>query len=157
MKRAELIEIIYQYKKESQSLSEENARLNRELDDRRIKIGTAGSIAQAALSLNNVFEAAQNAADQYLSSVKELVASEGADNYQLIDEAQRKAREIEEQGRKRYDELVKQGEEKYRELLDRAKNDCIQMKQLVIDALVSDENVNRLIAQRKRSKSETIQ
>lgn len=157
MKRAELIEIIYQYKKESQSLSEENARLNRELDDRRIKIGTAGSIAQAALSLNNVFEAAQNAADQYLSSVKESVASEGADNYQLIDEAQRKAREIEEQGRKRYDELVKQGEEKYRELLDRAKNDCIQMKQLVIDALVSDENVNRLIAQRKRSKSETIQ
>lgn len=77
MTRAELIEIIYQYKKETQILSDENQRLSRELDDRRIKIGTAGSIAQAALSLNSVFEAAQAAADQYLSAVKELTAENG--------------------------------------------------------------------------------
>lgn len=77
MTRAELIEIIYQYKKETQILSDENQRLSRELDDRRIKIGTAGSIAQAALSLNSVFEAAQAAADQYLRAVKELTAENG--------------------------------------------------------------------------------
>lgn len=39
---------------------------------RRIELAEAGSIAEAALRLNGVFEAAQQAADQYLENLRRL-------------------------------------------------------------------------------------
>jgi hypothetical protein len=41
-----------------------------QLNKREIAIESAGSIAEAALKLNGVFEAAQKAADQYLENVR---------------------------------------------------------------------------------------
>lgn len=67
LSRKELIDIIYQLKKENESMKEE-------LSDRRIAIQNAGSIAEAALAIHKVFETAQKAADQYLLSVKEGAA-----------------------------------------------------------------------------------
>ena len=46
--------------------------MRRERNARRIELQEAGSIAEAALKLNGVFEAAQRAANQYLQSVREL-------------------------------------------------------------------------------------
>lgn len=43
---------------------------------RRIELAEAGSIAEAALRLNGIFEAAQEAADQYLMNVRELSEAE---------------------------------------------------------------------------------
>ena len=40
------------------------------LESRRIELSKAGSIAEAALKLNGVFEAAQRAADQYLYNIR---------------------------------------------------------------------------------------
>lgn len=40
------------------------------LREREIRIANAGSIADAALALNGVFEAAQKAAEDYLRSVR---------------------------------------------------------------------------------------
>lgn len=48
------------------------AEAEKQLEDRKIALDEAGSIAQAALQLNGLFEAAQKAADQYLDNVKEL-------------------------------------------------------------------------------------
>ncbi len=70
MSRAELIEIIYAQKQEEHSLRQENEDLKRRLRERSIRMKKAGSIAEAALSLNHIFEDAQAAADQYLLSVK---------------------------------------------------------------------------------------
>lgn len=70
MSRAELIEIIYQYRMKTDELTSENEKLKAQLEERIIKLDKSGSIAEAALSLNSVFEAAQNAANQYLESVK---------------------------------------------------------------------------------------
>lgn len=46
--------------------------LEAERNKRKIELEDAGSIAEAALRLNGVFEAAQKAADQYLESVREM-------------------------------------------------------------------------------------
>lgn len=70
MRRAELIEIIYALKQSEDQLKAENAALTAQLQDRQIHLENAGSIAQAALELNKVFEAAQAAADDYLRSVQ---------------------------------------------------------------------------------------
>lgn len=42
------------------------------LADKKLKIEKVGSIAEASLALNRVFETAQQAADQYLENIKEL-------------------------------------------------------------------------------------
>ena len=68
--RGDLIEILYQYQRREQQLEEQNAELRRRLEERSIRIEQAGSIAEAALSLNRVFESAQAAADQYLEEVQ---------------------------------------------------------------------------------------
>lgn len=72
LSRADLIEIIYQYQKREQELLRENAALHQQLENRRIQIKKAGSIAEAALALNGVFEAAQAAADQYLENITQM-------------------------------------------------------------------------------------
>ena len=70
MSRTELVEIIFALKQSEEQLKAENAELKAKLEDRQIHIEKAGSIAQAALELNRVFEAAQAAADEYLASVR---------------------------------------------------------------------------------------
>lgn len=70
MRRMELIEIIYQLQQNLVRMEQENERLRRKLHDRRILLENAGSIAEAALRINEVFESAQRAADQYVESVR---------------------------------------------------------------------------------------
>ena len=69
LSRTDLIEIIYQYQQREEELLEENKKLRLQLEDKSIKLNDLGSIAEAALALNKVFESAQNAADQYLENV----------------------------------------------------------------------------------------
>ena len=72
LSRTDLIEIIYRYQQREQELADANKKLQQELDDRQIKLENVGSIAEAALALNDVFATAQKAADQYLENIKQL-------------------------------------------------------------------------------------
>ncbi len=74
MSRAGLLELLSEQSRELDRLREENERLSERLRDREILIRESGSIAEAALKLNGVFEAAQSAADQYIRSVRRLCA-----------------------------------------------------------------------------------
>ncbi len=72
LSRAELLELLVEETAEVERLKEELDKKNAALEDRRIKTQNAGDIAHAALSLNRVMEAAQNAADQYLENIRML-------------------------------------------------------------------------------------
>ena len=79
LKRGELLEILIESSRENEklrgqvdSLNDEIAGLNGRLSDRSIKIEKAGNLAEAALSLNGVFEVAQAAAQQYLDNLQAL-------------------------------------------------------------------------------------
>lgn len=72
LKREDLLEMLLEQSKENERLKAENEKLKKQLQDRLIKTEQAGNIAEAALRLNEVFEAAQNAADQYLASVRAM-------------------------------------------------------------------------------------
>ena len=78
MSRTELVEIIFALKQSEDNLRAENAVLTAQLQDRQLRIENAGSIAQAALELNHVFEAAQAAADDYAASVRAKADAEAA-------------------------------------------------------------------------------
>ncbi len=73
--RAELLEMLLIQSREKQQLEKELEEAKKNLEAREILIAESGSIAEAALKLNGVFEAAQKAADQYLENVKR--AAEG--------------------------------------------------------------------------------
>lgn len=70
LKRHELLQMLLEQSKTVEALRAELEEKNKLLEEKSIKIEEAGSIAEAALKLNNIFEAAQAAADQYLYSVK---------------------------------------------------------------------------------------
>ena len=55
---------------ENEKLKEELRRAERQLSDRRLLQENAGSMAEAAMRLNAVFEAADRAAQQYLENVR---------------------------------------------------------------------------------------
>lgn len=72
LSRAQLIEVIYQLQLHIDSLTEQNEQLEKALEDKRLRVNEAGSIAGAALAINDCFQSAQAAADQYLYEIKAL-------------------------------------------------------------------------------------
>ena len=72
LNRAQLIEIIYQLQLNQEELEAENKKLKEQLEDKRLRMNNAGNIAHAALEINNVMEAAQNAANMYLEEIREM-------------------------------------------------------------------------------------
>ena len=72
LSRAELLELLLYQMEENEKLKRRLKRANRLLESRDILLEEAGSIAEAALRLNGVFEAAQEAADHYLDNIKRL-------------------------------------------------------------------------------------
>ncbi|MCD8077152.1 MAG: DNA repair protein [Lachnospiraceae bacterium] len=70
MNRTELIEIIYALQQNERILRRQNEELRSQLDDKILRMEKAGSIAEAALSLNHIFEDAEAAAQQYLESLR---------------------------------------------------------------------------------------
>lgn len=115
MRRAELVEIILALKQTEDRLRAENAALSAQLQERQIHIENAGSIAQAALELNKVFEAAQAAADEYVASVRAankntdaaanaLRAQAEAEAEQILAQAQTEAANLKARTQKECDE-----------------------------------------------------
>ena len=105
MHRAELIEIIYALKQSEDQLKAQNAALTTQLQDRQLRLESAGSIAQAALELNNVFAAAQAAADDYLHSVQASLADTNATAANTLSQARSGAKRILEQAQADADSL----------------------------------------------------
>ncbi len=73
LSRAELIEIIFEFQRREDAYRKKIEELESQLADKRILIDEAGSIAEAALRLNHIFENAQAAADQYLQELQQRV------------------------------------------------------------------------------------
>lgn len=74
--RKELLEILVSQGKEIEELKRELEDVNRKLNERTIIIEEAGSIAEAALRLNDVFRNADEAAKQYIESLRTMKEQE---------------------------------------------------------------------------------
>ena len=72
LRRSDLLELLIAQEKENERLRSQVEQLEKRLADRAIDLEQAGSIAEAALRLNGVFQAAQAAADQYLENIRRL-------------------------------------------------------------------------------------
>lgn len=72
LNRRELLEILVSQQKEIDRLRSELHQAKEDLQDRRIAIEKAGSLAEASVAVTNLFEEAQKAADIYLQNVYAL-------------------------------------------------------------------------------------
>ncbi len=93
LSRADLIDIIYTLQQQKEQAEQQLAQAQAQLQDRQLRLANASSIAEAALSLNGVFDAAQ-AADQYLQAVRASAAETQAQKEQILADAERQAKEI---------------------------------------------------------------
>lgn len=91
LRRRELVDIIYQMKKNEDQLREQIATLEAALQDKRIKLSVAGSIAEAAMDVTNVFATAQRTADLYLHEISCMKADAERECAKIIEEAHKKA------------------------------------------------------------------
>mgnify|MGYP004644801517 CR=1 FL=1 len=72
LKRIDLLEILLAQSKRIDELEEELAETKHQLASKRIKIREIGTLAEASLQLNQIFEDADAAARQYLHNIRRL-------------------------------------------------------------------------------------
>jgi len=103
LSRRELLEILIIQTKRVERLEAQLAEAQKAIADRRIVVERVGNLAEAALAINGVFEAAQKAAEQYLDNV-EIICKKGAipddfDNPFLQDDSDKLQEEVVEENK----------------------------------------------------------
>ncbi len=76
LSRGELLEMLIEQTEENRQLKIRLEQAEAQLRDRRIEIQKAGTLAEAALRLNRVFEDADKAAQQYLENLRLMTEKE---------------------------------------------------------------------------------
>lgn len=130
LSRKDLLELLVAQGQERDALQAELEQTKAALENRQLQIEQAGSIAEAALRLNGVFEAAQAAAQQYLENIRQrseqveadcarresACAALEAETHQKIDrqmqEAKKAAQDMEAESRRKCQLMEKEAKEK---------------------------------------------
>lgn len=85
LKRADLMELLVSQAEEIEHLQNRVLELEDQLNDRNILIAKAGSIAEASLEINKIFEVAQKTADQYLENIHRLAEQQNKNEKNYVE------------------------------------------------------------------------
>ena len=132
LNRAELLQMLLDQSRQNDALRAQLDQANAQLASRQVALDEAGSIAEAAMQLNQVFASAQRAADQYLENIRTLsgrqeavCAKREAESRskceQMLAETQKKCQSLEEQTRSRCEAMTSEAERKSAAVWDEAK------------------------------------
>lgn len=138
LNRKQLLELLLEQTERAERLEEKLKETQRKLDDRMLTESNAGSIAEASLKLNGIFESAQNAAEQYLENIRvlsekqeEINARREAESRKkaedMIATAEKKCREREAESERRVAEMSQKIHQMYKQkqALDDFFKDCV--------------------------------
>lgn len=106
--RAELLEMLLAQTQESERLRERLETAQAQLADRDLKLSQAGDLAQAAMAVNGVMEAAQAAAKQYLDNIDRMrreIAQTKENTERMEREAQERCEKLLADARKQADRI----------------------------------------------------
>lgn len=109
LSRRDLMQLLLEQSKELEALRTQLAQAQDALQDRSIRVEQAGSIAQAALQLNGVFEAAQAACEQYTENIRQMSVR------------------LEAESRARADALLAQARQEKAEIERATKEECARL------------------------------
>lgn len=108
LNRRELVDVIYQLKKNEEQMQKQIDALEAQLQDRRIHLSVAGSIAEAATDITGIFSVAQSTADLYLSELASMKEDAQKECEEMIEQAEKKVEVIMAEGKRQYDALAEQ-------------------------------------------------
>lgn len=122
MSRAALGKRLLEVMQENEELRCQLRIAGEKLADRQLRLENAGSIAEAAISVNGVFEAAQEAAAQYLENIRVLSkqqeeicagldAQSRRDAERLLQETQRQCEHMQEDARREAAQMIEQAQQ----------------------------------------------
>ena len=100
LSRSQLIDIIYQLQLKQEELSADNEALSKALADKRLRASEAGNIAEEALGIHNVMQAAQDAAAHYLEEIRTMRSETEENCRRLLEKTQKDADNIIAQAKK---------------------------------------------------------
>lgn len=123
LNRRDLLEILVEQGKELQTLREKYEEAEKKLEDRKICIDNAGSIAEASLQLSGIFEAAQTACTQYTDNIARLSQEQETVCAQMESESRKKAARIITDAEKKSAALRAETEKQCEEMLTKAKEE----------------------------------
>lgn len=134
LKRVDLLELLLEQSKENESLKQmlkekdkEMKQLQKKVEGREIIMKEAGSIAEVSFQLNGVFEAAENAAKQYLDNLQAMHDKECYEFLKKEEEMEGRCQEMLELTSKRCDALLDETEQQCEQMLDETEQQCEQM------------------------------
>lgn len=93
LRRSDLLEMLLTLRKENDELRAQLERTQAQLESRNIEIARSGSLADAVLQLNGVFEATQAACEQYVDVVRRRMRAEEEATREKCDRLMALARE----------------------------------------------------------------
>lgn len=131
LSRKELLEMLVEQGRELERLQRELSEAQEKLNDRQIRLKTAGTIAEAAFSLNGVYEAVDAAAKQYLETIETQSQAQKNSAAQLVADAQIEATSIRSGARRVASEIIEDAQAQKKRMLDEAQ---AEKKRLVEDA-----------------------
>lgn len=128
LSRADLLEMLIDQSQELQDVKKRLESAEAALASRIIEINTAGSIAEASLQLNGVFEAAQAACAQYTESVQHL-----SERTELI------CRQMEKDSRRQADSLLEETRRKCEQMEAEAMAKCAEYLAGLVNGQAEEE------------------
>ncbi|MGI6072387.1 MAG: hypothetical protein ACOX75_05180 [Lachnospiraceae bacterium] len=117
LNRKDLLQMLIEQSQEVQELRKKLAATEAALEDKTIAIDNAGSIADAALQLNDIFQVSQDACRLYMDNVR-----------QLCDRQKEKCARMEEESRAKAKSIVEEAEKQKLEMERETKANCARMK-----------------------------
>ena len=121
LSRADLLEMLIDQSTELEAMRKKLASAEAALQKRQIAIDQAGSIAEASLLLNGVFEAAERACQQYTDNIRQLSERQEAVCLQMENESRRKADQYQADVERRCAKLEAETNARCAEMLSSAK------------------------------------
>lgn len=120
LRRGDLLELLIEQTEENQRLMNKISQMEAKLSERVIVMEQAGSIADAALGLTEVFSQAQDSADRYLESIRQKQA-EAED---VLRQAQEKAGQIERKAQEEGQTTVRKAQDEAQILSRKAREEA---------------------------------
>ena len=120
LNRKELLEMLVAQGREVERLQRELAEAQEKLTEREIRIEKAGTIAEAAFSLNGVYEAVEAAAKQYLENIEKRSSNQQDTVDQIISDAKMEAVSIRAAAQKEATEIISEAQAEQKRRMDSA-------------------------------------
>lgn len=120
--RTDLLRLLLEAEEENDRLKEQVAELRAQLDDRSLRMENCGDLAAAALELNGVFAAAEEACRQYTENIRSRSADIEARCSRMERESAEKCRRMEQETEKRCRAMEEKTAQKFRRILSEVRS-----------------------------------